>query len=487
MKTDHLAALAPLALKMIEKIEIEMKENSGKSHPQQLATPSLTESIQPSLQKAREICQSWTQEFKSVPAEDLFDVADFFLIRVSRMIAQQEMGEPIFQAEEKLLNLADAILEGNKSHPDLVLVQLKSNYYRALVYMTHREDQVDTIISYLTFVEMFQSDQVFACCRQIQMLDTLSVSCTSWMNSDWKREDQEKISGIATQITHKMMDIYEGVPASCRVSGWNRVVVYGNLVSHALGLALRHFVEVCHAPKRAWRYRVRVENLLTRLQQFLNRHQSLSPRESECELVLSLLIHFLKALRPEDGWLRQSLINIARDFAPDRVSSQILMYRTLIAAFAEPDKQNKQNLILMEGIGVEKKLSIQDKPSPTQSESEEEHFEKKYPASLLLTDEKDQKNEKNEKKEEEGRTPNLKTDHLAALAPQMLDVIEKIDAAMKPKMESQKTFKKTLTEPSLTEPMEEKQDLQHCAQMAKPICESWLDKSPSGAVTISCR
>jgi hypothetical protein len=428
MKTNHLATLVTVALETIKKIETEMEKDS-----------SPTESVQIYLQKARQACQAWTLELKSVEAADLLAVVDFFLITVARMIAQQVIHEQIFQAEERLLNLVDDILACGGGHPDLVLEQLRSNYYRALICMTQQKDQVDTILSHLKTVLMFQSDQFSERCRQIQMLDTLSVGCTNWMGQpDWKSEDQDKISEMGTQILYKMMDIYDSVSASYHLPGWDRVFVYGNLVLHSLGFAVRYFVELSQAPERAKRYQVSMEYLLVRLQVFVNHHQRLSPPESECRLILELLINFLQALGPEDAWLGKLLAKIGRDFAPDMTGSQVLVYRATIAAFEKPDKEKTslQEQIPLATPGVIEKNSV-----------------KKYPL--------------------DRGTPKIKTAHLAALAPQVLKVIEKIDTVAEPKAGSEKTLK----ERSLTGPVEQKSLIRERAQTARKVCESWLEES----------
>jgi hypothetical protein len=449
MKNNHLFTLAAVALETIKKIETEMEKDE-----------SPTESVRLSLQKARQTCETWTPELKSVPAADLLAVADFFMILIAQIIAQQVVNEQIFQEEERLLNLVNDILACGASHPDLVLVQLRSNYYRALIYMTQQEDQVDTIISHLKTVLMFQSDQLIERCRQIQMLDTLSVGCMSWMGQpDWKIEDQDKISEIGTQIMHKMMDIYDSVPASYHLPGWDRVFVYGNLVLHSLGLALRHFVELGQAPERAKGYRVRMEYLLVRLQGFLNHHQRLSPHELECRLILELLINFLQVLRPEDACLLKSLTKIGRDFAPDRAGPQILEYRATIAAFEKPDEEN---LELTER--VEEKSSIQALTPLATPGMIEKNYVEKYPAPSLLTD---------EKKGVDKSTPKMTTAHLAALVPRLLKIIQKTDTVTEPKAGSVKSLKGQ----SLMEPAEQKYSLRPRAQAARKVCESWLDKS----------
>ncbi|MBS0349778.1 MAG: hypothetical protein JSR33_01085 [Proteobacteria bacterium] len=353
MKTNHLATLAMVALETIKKIELETKKRSQEFRWQQLTTASPTESFQGFLQKTRQICQAWTVELKSVSTADLLAVADFFLITVAHIIVQQVVYKQIFQEEQKLLNLVDDIIACGDGHPDLVFMQLRSNFYRALT-ITYRENQINTIISHLTTVLVFQSDQHFEHCRQINMLDTLGVGCTSRLNQpDWKGEDQDKICEIATQIMHKSMDIYDTVPASYHSPEWNRIVVYGSLVLHSLGLAFRYFIELSQAPERAKRYRERMEYLLVRLQRFLD-HQRLSPYESKCRLILELLINFLQRLKPQDLWLRQSLTTLARGFAPDVASPQVLAYRATISAFEKPDKEQSA---LTEQL--EKKLCLQ--------------------------------------------------------------------------------------------------------------------------------
>jgi hypothetical protein len=422
MKTNQLVTLAAAALETIKKIETEMEKDE-----------SPTESVRLSLQKARQTCETWTLELKngdlSVQAADLLTVADFFLILISRIIAQQVVNEQIFQEEERLLNLVDDILACGGGHADLVLVQLRSNFYRALTYITQQEDQVDTIIPHLKTVLMFQSDQLSERCRQIKMLDTLSIGCASLMDQpDLKTEDQDKISAMGTQIMHRAMDIYDSVPASDDLLGWDRVFIYGHLVLHSLGLVLRHFAELSQAPEKAKRYRVRMESLLVRLQAFLSRHR-LSPSESECRLILELLISFLQALGPEHTWLLKPLTTIMRDFAPDVASPQVLAYRVTIAAFEKPD---------------EKKLSIPEQTLLAPP---------KYPL--------------------DRRTPKIKTAHLAALAPRVLTVIEKIDTVAEPKAGSEQTPQKQ----SLPEPVEQKYLIRERAQAVRKVCESWLDES----------
>jgi hypothetical protein len=354
VKTNHLATLATVALETIKKIETEMKKDSPEFRRQKPMTASPTESFQRSLQKARQICQAWTLELKSVPAANLLAVTDLFLITISHIIVRQVIYQQIFQEEESLLNLVDDILACGDGHPDLVLMQLRSHFYRALIIM-QRENQVNAIIPHLKTVLVFQSDQLFERCRQIQMLDTLGVACTSRINQpDWKAEDQDRICEIGTQIMQKAIDIYDHVPASYHLPGWNRVIVYGNLVLHSLGLARRYFAESSQAPERAKCYRERMEYLLARLQRFLD-HQRLSPHESECRLILELLINFLQALGPKDTWLLKSLTTLARDFALNMASPQVLAYRATIAAFAKPDKEKPA---LTEQ--VEKKLCLQE-------------------------------------------------------------------------------------------------------------------------------
>ncbi|MBS0350815.1 MAG: hypothetical protein JSR33_06475, partial [Proteobacteria bacterium] len=428
MKTNRLYTLTTMALETIKMIETEMKQDK-----------SSTESIWLALQKARQTCETWTMELKSVQAADLVTVADFFLLLISHIITQQITNEQIFQEEQRLLNLVDDFLECGGGHPDLVPIKLKSNYYRALVYITQQKNQVNTMIAHLNTILTFQSDQPIERCRQIKMLDNLSIGCATLINqSDLKGKDQDKISEIATQLMHKTMDIYDSVPASEDLPGWDRSLTYGNLMLHSLSLVLRHFIELSLAPEKAKSYQMRMENLLVRLQVFLSRYQRLSPPESDCQLILELLVNFLQSLKLEDVLLRKSLTTIARDFAPDVASPAVLAYRAAIIAFEQ---------------SVEEKLSIQEQSPPALLRIIEQTSVQKYVLDRTV--------------------PKIKTTHLAELAPQVLKVIEQIDPVARPKAGSEKTLKQQ----SLTEPVEQKELIEEAVQAVKKVCEFWLEKS----------
>ena len=366
MKNSPAARLAPTILEAINEIEggFEQKSGSKKSNKsdreKQVATPQvLDQTIQHFAREARQACQLWTDESKIRPEKDVPPVVEFFLIVIGRLIVQQIIDEAFFQREKAVLDLIDKILACWPDHPDLAFARLRSKYYWAVVYITQREAEVNTIGTFLQEVKRFNSDQPIVRCNQIHFLDSLCTLCIHWMGSRrWEESDQNQISESMSQIAGTMMERYDSIPHSAALPGWDGALWYCNLVAHVVGVVARHFIATYHSPQTESRYRPRIETLLIRLQAFLNSHQQLTLREHECLPVFRVLIDFFTVPDAQDHWLRDPLIHIAKTFAADVVGSQILAYRITLEALQ--GSAEKKTLPL-----VEKFKPLKEENSPT--------------------------------------------------------------------------------------------------------------------------
>ena len=344
-KASRAAALAPTVLEAINKTEdvLEQKIGSKKSRRKKkfAKQQAHNQQIRRFAQEARQACQHWMDESKRIPPQEVLSVVEFFLIAIARVIAQRITSEAVFKQEKVLLDMIDDILSCWGDHPDLAFVRLRSKYYRVISYITQQENNIEMIRSLLKEIVAFRCDKTKDLYGHIYLLDALCIGCITWVSKlDWETGDQDKISELMHQIVHKMMAIYESIPSSVFLPGCDLASVYSNLVARAVGLAVYHFIEIDKTPKKESCYRNWVENLMTRLQALLDRHRQMTPSEEECLPVFTLIVDFLKAFKPTDNWLRDSLLKIASDFAPDAVGLQVLAYRATIAVFQKSDKES---------------------------------------------------------------------------------------------------------------------------------------------------
>jgi hypothetical protein len=345
MKLARLKSLAPAVLEEIKKIEIE---NSQLQKSVESAQSLGNHNICRLTEEAWKVCQRWNDESKPTFPKDVLPVIEFFLVFIAELSLGEVISETCFKRQKTLLDLTDRILTCRKNSVDFAYIQSSLTCYKALMYLTQKENEVDTICSYLQECTTFSHDIPAEQCLQINMLDILCVACVTWMDgSERELKAQDKISMLASQIVHKMMDIYDEIPFSFTASGWNPACVYANLVIRAVESALRHFLEIDHDPRKERVYRRQVENLMSRLQAFVRKHSHLAPPEEEYRLALNRIADFLTALSPADSGLRESMIKIAENFALQMTSeSQALAYRAAITVMGKPvvEKSSEQKM-----------------------------------------------------------------------------------------------------------------------------------------------
>ena len=333
MKLTHLKSLTAAVLEEIKHIETSLLP------PSVASSESLeNQNIRQFAKEARQICQRWSDESKLTFPNDVLPVIEFFLTVIAELIKEQAISETCFNRQKSLLDLTDRILMCRQNTVDFPFIQARLTYYKTLMYFTQKDKEVGTICTYLQECMTFSCDQPAEQCMQIHILNTLCVACVTWMNgSERELKAQDKVSLLTSQLVIKMMDIYDEIPFSSTIPGWDPASLYSNLVVRALGSALRHFLEIYRNPPKASDYRRRVETLMTRLQTFMGRHALLTPPEKEYRLVFTMIIDFLKVLGTADSWLRELMIQIAENLARQiGESSDVLAYQAAIAAMRKP-------------------------------------------------------------------------------------------------------------------------------------------------------
>jgi hypothetical protein len=370
MKLTHLKRLAPIVLEEIKKIEIE------KSQPQksiESAQSSEDQIIHRFAEEARKACQRWTNESKLTFPKDVLPVIEFFLIDIAVLIREQVISEISFNRQKTLLDLCDRLLACRKNPVDFACIHARLAYYKAFTYLIQKENEVDIICTHLQESTTFSYDSPTEQCRQIDMLDTLCVACVTWMSgSERELKAQDKISILASQIVHKMMDIYDGIPFPFTAPGWDPACVYANLVAQAVGSALRHCFEIHHDPRKGLGYRQRVVNLMTRLQAFISQHPHLAPPKKESRLALDMITDFLKALDSADNGMRESLIKIAENFVLQiRIGSHASAYREAITAMRKLVMEKSSDQKMKPLSSVKQTDSLQEENTKLQQQLRE--------------------------------------------------------------------------------------------------------------------
>ncbi len=350
MKSNRLAALVPVVLEAIGKIEQEWEQKQEgeqktkmKSKPEppdgkELSTAPIErdEKIREGTHQARAVCQLWEDKSKILSQDDVWPVMNLLVKVVAAWFSRPEKNERVFIQEKNLLDLMDQILTGwEDHHPVCPFQRIYVQYYRSLCYMKEVGDDFATVEAELRKTLAIRCDTAEDRYQQIQLLNSLYLNSVRWLGqSHWKESQRDKIAAFICDFVLEMAGLYEKIAVIPAPSHWDLSTLYGDLVGHILDILIHHYAMRIDSIEIAEHYLSRMGELMVRLCYLLDFRSQVKPSEETGLQVAILVVEFLETVKKQEHHeFRDWIIHVAEDFLSPMRSAKILGYQILIASF----------------------------------------------------------------------------------------------------------------------------------------------------------